>query len=208
MFASLVVSLLGLAAAPPQHLRVDLVFEGTPMRPKMESVAMEEVRGIWNSYHVDVRVAGRDGAVRSDALKLTVRLAGHQRGRDIPDALGSILFVQDDPVPEIVMYPDAIRSIVSATMMGRFTEEWEAADPVLGRAFGRALAHEIGHYLLHSRNHSVAGLMRARQPAADLVAPERMRFFLSSDEVARLSTFVLTAPVSAAVSGAPFSAGR
>ena len=177
------------------------------MRPRVESAAMEEVRGIWAAYGVDVRIAGPDGAVRRDALKLTVRLAGHERGRDVPDALGSILFVQDDPVAEIVMYPDAIRTLVSSTAIGRFTDEWQAADPVLGRAFGRALAHEIGHYLLHSRHHSVAGLMRARQPVADLVAPERLRFFLSGDEIARLSSFVTT-ETTAALRSAPVSGPR
>jgi hypothetical protein len=64
-------------------------------------------------------------------------------------------------------------------------------DFIVGRVFGRALAHEIGHYLLRSRNHSVKGLMRALQFAPDLVGQDRQVFALSPDQVTQLHS-VLT----------------
>jgi len=45
----------------------------------------------------------------------------------------------------------------------------------LGRAMGRALAHELGHYLTATKTHSEAGLMRAVLPAATLFSPVRAR---------------------------------
>ena len=43
------------------------------------------------------------------------------------------------------------------------------ADLFFGRALGRALAHEIGHYLLGTANHSAHGLMRAQFTPEDLL---------------------------------------
>jgi hypothetical protein len=58
---------------------------------------------------------------------------------------------------------------------------------------GRALAHEIGHFLLRSRHHSAAGLMRARQSAYDLVSVDRRGFTLTAEEEARLLSVMSTA---------------
>jgi hypothetical protein len=43
------------------------------------------------------------------------------------------------------------------------------AKTFLGRALGRALAHEIGHYLLGTREHAKHGLMRAQFAPQDLL---------------------------------------
>jgi len=61
-------------------------------------------------------------------------------------------------------------------------------DLLPGRVLGRALAHEIGHFLLQSRDHAATGLMRARQWTPDLVPPDRRRFGLSAVEVSRLTS--------------------
>ena len=60
----------------------------------------------------------------------------------------------------------------------------------LSRALGRALAHEIGHYLTGSKQHTRRGLMKARQTAGDLFGPSRTVFDLTpsqrSDALGRL----------------------
>jgi hypothetical protein len=48
----------------------------------------------------------------------------------------------------------------------------------LARALGRAAAHELGHYLLASREHSSHGLMRARFSAAELIRDDAAAFQL------------------------------
>jgi hypothetical protein len=45
------------------------------------------------------------------------------------------------------------------------------ADLFIARALGRALAHEIGHYLLGTARHTSHGLMRARFTPQELVEP-------------------------------------
>jgi len=47
---------------------------------------------------------------------------------------------------------------------------------LLGRAMGRALAHEIGHYLLGSKAHTATGIMQARRGAAELFSSSRRGF--------------------------------
>jgi hypothetical protein len=50
------------------------------------------------------------------------------------------------------------------------------------RALGRALAHELGHYLMGSKVHSPSGLMKGRRLADEFFSPARTGFTLSPDE--------------------------
>lgn len=55
-------------------------------------------------------------------------------------------------------------------------------DTLLGRAMGRALAHELGHYLSGSKRHSEKGLMMAVHSAWKLFGSERTGFSLEPAE--------------------------
>jgi hypothetical protein len=173
-------------------LRVDIIFDGPPMSPRLERSAMQEVALIWAAYGVDVSTLKASDRRRDGAVGLTVTLADGPDRRIATGALGSIRFVDDVPEPAIVMYPDVIASLVSTTRFGSLDLISPGAfhDLLAGRVMGRALAHEIGHFLLRSRQHSAAGLMRALQPAPDLVDPSRHLFGLSSDEVTRLAAML------------------
>jgi hypothetical protein len=59
-------------------------------------------------------------------------------------------------------------------------------DEVEGTALGRALAHEIGHYVLRTREHARSGLMRAIHPVPALIDTDRRRFTLSAGEILRV----------------------
>jgi hypothetical protein len=52
----------------------------------------------------------------------------------------------------------------------------------LARAMGRALAHEIGHFLLASRTHASKGLMRATHSSNDFFSTERAGFAIDASE--------------------------
>ena len=45
-------------------------------------------------------------------------------------------------------------------------------ETLLARAMGRALAHELGHYLLASKVHTQSGLMKAVLTAVELFMPD------------------------------------
>lgn len=185
-----------MTALPPTRLQVDLVFGGQPISQALEASAMEEVTGIWSAYGVDVRRQEASDDGRAGAVRLDVTLADPSDASIAAGALGSIKFFDDVPGSEIVMYPATIAALVqSASLQGRNFSDWPFAlrDRILGRAFGRALAHEIGHFLLRTTHHSAAGLMQWRHVTPLLVAPERQRFSLSREDAARFTSGLVTA---------------
>jgi hypothetical protein len=171
-----------------KDVRVDVVFDG-PLSRTLEDRALKEATQIWAGYGVDVSASDSQGCDWANAGRLTVTFAnGPNRGVSAAP-LGSIRFQDGVPEPAIVLYPAVIGALVSATAHGSFMVDSPGAlrDLVLGRVLGRALAHEIGHFLLRSQEHSTDGLMRASQPTAALMDPNRHRFELSAGDVRRLA---------------------
>jgi hypothetical protein len=62
----------------------------------------------------------------------------------------------------------------------------------MGRLLGRSLAHELGHYLLGSRVHTEAGLMRRVYDRQDGRNKTRGCFSLDEEQVAALAQTVAT----------------
>ena len=190
---SLVAPIARLAARPaslrPSRIQVDLALDGPPLPPRLAAAAVEEVAHIWTPYGVDIEALRPGHAGRHGAVRLAVALAGHPGRQDAAKALGSIRFVGNEPEPAIVLYQDAMERLLSTVaVFGREYREWPVAvcHSILGRVLGRALAHEIGHFLLRSRQHSTAGLMRSDLTVTDLVWPDRRPFVLSAGDAARL----------------------
>jgi hypothetical protein len=180
---------LATTKAAPARLRIDVVFEGRTMsRARTDSVA-REVRAIWARYGVDVRVVGAASDARADAITLHVTLAEHGDPRLSREALGSINFHDGMPVPLIVMYPVRIEEQVAMAISGHANEYPEARmEYIVGRVLARALAHEIGHFLLRQRDHSRRGLMQARQLVPDLMLEDRRCCALTSADTLALET--------------------
>src|SRR5262249_3192437 len=55
-------------------------------------------------------------------------------------------------------------------------------EALIGRALGRALAHELGHYILRSKIHTGRGLMRASWTSAQTFAFNRNQCELTPEE--------------------------
>jgi hypothetical protein len=172
---------------------VDIAFQGLPMQPRLEASAMDEVTHIWAAYGVDVQAVNPGDPRRDDAVRLLVVLANLPNGPAVPGVLGSIPFLDDTPEPVIVLYLGAIAPLVADVRVAELPDHnWPflLRDVVHGRVLGRALAHEIGHYLLRSRQHLEVGLTRARQSTLDLVSLDRRHFALSADEMRRLASLL------------------
>lgn len=181
--------LLALATtkAPPPRLRIDVVFEGRAVGQARKNSAATEVRAIWAPYGVDVRVVATPKEARVDAITLHVVMADQSDPRLSPQALGSINFQGDRPVPLIVMYSAKVEEEVALATSGHANEYPEARwEYIVGRVLGRALAHEIGHFLLRKRDHSRGGLMQAHHLVPDLMVEDRRCCSLTSADALAL----------------------
>ena len=137
-----------------------------------------EAERVWTALGIDV--CWRDARTPCDhaAVTLYVRVA-----EDVPSAgpstrraLGWIGFSDvGGPGPFIVLsVRRAIELLGSAERAARRLAELPGmVRRLLPRALGRALAHELGHYLLARRAHSRAGLMREAFRPEDLADDRR-----------------------------------
>jgi len=182
--------------ASAKDVRVSVVFDGPVASRALEDIALKEATVIWAAYGVDVNESHGRNCESIDAVRLSVTF-GNGPDRGTAAVLGSIRFLDGVPEPAIVLYPHVVAALLSATPGHPIVNsEGALRDLILGRALGRALAHEIGHFLLRSQRHSTVGLMRAFQPTEDLMDPNRHRFGLSADDVRRLAAMTSTFPPS------------
>src|SRR5262249_28279085 len=93
------------------------------------------------------------------------------------------------PTAAIVLYPKTIAEMISPSLLlgpGVHERSPFDYDRVLGRVMGRALAHEIGHYLLRSRGHSASGVIRPSPQINELSEQNRRGFGLGAGDRTRL----------------------
>jgi hypothetical protein len=173
--AMLPVLLLHVALAmPPTSLTADSLY-----------TAIAEADAIWSAHGVTIRLAPATGSLPADAIVVRIAIArrpsSHTAGSS--GALGSIDFDgTGTPIPVITLYlRELIEMIAGSNGRGSGGDfaPMILRERAIGRAVGRVLAHELGHYLLCSRAHQRSGLMRAVHTAADLAGPDRGMFSLS-----------------------------
>jgi hypothetical protein len=178
--------------SPLVHLAI--AFAPTPaLPPAVMAAAIVEAARLWAPYGVDVQPARSGGPAPGAATTLTVVAAEPSSAERLraPGALAAIEFGACGlPRPRIAIYAADVSGFIGHTrVLGASEGQWPRAmrDQILGRAVGRVLAHEIGHYVLRTPGHAGHGLMRAEQRPDDLVAPNRDALGLSPGEIARLT---------------------
>jgi len=181
---SLVVALLAssplaarpLVTAPPVTVTVIVASD---ISPTLVTRVLAEAGDIWRTAGVAI-VWRVESTISPSTLRVVI---GHWTG----------LIVHDDsgvPRQEVyVSYANARALMDQARGSIALSERMPRAerDTLLGRAMGRALAHEMGHYLLASKAHSVGGLMRARLTATEFFALDRSPFDLDSQQRAAIA---------------------
>jgi hypothetical protein len=156
--------------------------DNTGSQADLLAEARREADRIWAANGVDLiwqTRTGADAPLREDTVYVVMRHALSQRmagtgpalRRDEGSTLAWIQFTEGVPGRMIEVSVDAVNAVASLT--GDYRER--ALPPlgnriVLGRALGRAIAHEIGHWLLGS-GHAGHGLMKALLTPMDLVQP-------------------------------------
>jgi hypothetical protein len=124
-----------------------------------------EVTRIWAPYGVTF-CWDRDGeSCRGVEVRLRVLLAQDPPAPPraaAPSLLGWIWFRGNEPGTDIVLSANGARTLVSRARLGdRPLGDWSRSlvDDQVPRALARALAHEIGHFVLRDRAHTARGLM-------------------------------------------------
>jgi len=189
------------ATIPPMIVNVSIA--AADVSPDLIKRALAETASLWRSSGVTFvwqrapRVAAASsvaGPYLPNAMHLII---GNDRGvgRDGKRPLGWILFdAVDAPQQEIYLsYANAMTMMEEARgVVGLAAEMPRAQREILvARAMGRALAHELGHYLLASKQHTPQGLMKAVLTATELFTTDtsalRLEAAQRSAVVARLS---------------------
>jgi hypothetical protein len=183
-----------LAAAGPPPLHIALTFGSPPtIPPTVATAAVREAAAIWSEYRVVVDFALPCASEPDEAIVLTIQRGDAQAPgtANAKVALGTIAFAEDGtPYSFVTVFFDRLLRSIRNERLGDVAEErWppELRERVIGRALGRVIAHEIGHYLLGTRTHSSSGLMRSVQPFAELFAMAQTGFLLSRGDELRLA---------------------
>jgi hypothetical protein len=188
MFALAAASLAIVVACgrPGATEPITVLLDFGAARTPVASGALAEATAVWGRYQVFLQRASARSDPRS-VVRITIADRAPATAPD-PRAVGSIDFRDGIPLPEITLYAERAWELICA-VAGSTAERWPRSyrELVLGRVLGRALAHELGHFILQSRQHSADGLMRASQSIADLIAAERTRVLLTPEDLKALT---------------------
>jgi len=102
---------------------------------------------------------------------------GTPRGASAP--MGWVKFADDEPDGDIhISHANAEQFVLSVGGVGGSARRMTPAERflLLGRTLGRALAHELGHYLLKSKEHTTKGLMKGRHSIQEFIGAHRKGF--------------------------------
>jgi hypothetical protein len=178
-----------------------------------------EADAIWRPSGLTI-VWNRQAAAAS-SLNVIIGIArGTPRPSDTGAPLGWIVFEEAMPRPQIyVSYANTLDLFLNSRGVVGPIDSMPIAEreTYLSRAMGRALAHELGHYLLASREHTKTGLMKASRTAFEFFSTERRRFSVTLAQRAlvdarlnaeRVAEAAPTSAVPAAPSPSPATAAR
>lgn len=198
MFVAAAALALSIAAPSPMPPMIVNVTVAAKVSPELLTRITDEADAIWRG--TGITFLWQHGARPTLSPRRatpsfgppTLRLViGAEHGvlREGQIALGWIAFEDDRPEQEIYLsYANATALLgESSGVVGEVSGmPLLMRETLLGRAMGRALAHEIGHYLLASKTHSAQGLMMAVHTAAELFGQARQRFAIAPAEQQRM----------------------
>jgi hypothetical protein len=164
----------------PSAISVD-VFAPPDVTDALVIRVFDEARAIWGPTGIALdwhRITSKDVAA---PRHLTVTIDDPQEVAGRPGALGRIPFTAYGPAPSIRLSRANAEVLIRRTP-GVNDRTIVGNEILIGRALGRALSHELGHYLLKSSVHTPHGLMRATWPAEELLSIDRRGFELTAEQ--------------------------
>jgi hypothetical protein len=175
-FVALVCGTAPVHLAPPP-IHISLTFT-SDVSPSLVRRLLDEANAVWRPSGVTFAWDTESRGTAAPALWIVVDDERGTAPGGLPP-LGWILF-DGQGIPGRMIhlsYANAVALLNESPEMGdRASMPIAQRETYLGRAMGRALAHELGHYLLASKAHTATGLMRGTLTATELFASERSRF--------------------------------
>lgn len=193
LFATLLAAVAANSAALPVDRPVVRVVVRTEGSLAIDRRRLTEIvrtaRDIWRPY-ADVAFDLASAETTSPGLLqllITDRVSPVSEGA----SLGWIEFVDGRPSNVINVSTAAAAALLKASRWSGLPKNVQWI--FLERALARAIAHELGHYLLASRQHTAQGLMRGQLTPDDIMQPRRSSYRLDRAQVQRLQEGVLLA---------------
>lgn len=147
-----------------------------------------ETESIWRDGHVQLRwLAGSAGPESGPSLRILVTphaVASSTEGHQW--TVGELLRFQGSTAIAVASITGAAR-IVAETQTFGFDDLPAVRQHRLGVVLGRAVAHEIGHYVLDTNTHAPYGLMRAAIDAREFADLRSGSFRLDRQAQAHLA---------------------
>jgi hypothetical protein len=146
--------------------------------------ALDETDSIWRAAGVEF--VWRRGPGPHPPAALTV-VIGHDRRpvREGAMALGWIYFDEMTPGQRLyISYANVLQLMRESSGVTGPQDRMPIfeREVLMARAMGRALAHELGHYFLASKEHTKKGLMKAHRTAAEFFGPDERNFKLDGEQ--------------------------
>jgi len=166
------------------------------LTPFSKKALTTEAAAIWRQSGIDLHWLTSEAADPSLRVLVTPHAMGAHGDRK-QWTLGELLRFDNNRAALAVVSIAGAQRIVSENQRLRFVHQGEEHDYRLGLVLGRAVAHEIGHYLLRTNTHAVSGLMRATIDAREFAATNSRPFGLDAAAQAHLAQLA-AAPLSQA----------
>jgi hypothetical protein len=170
--------------------RVEVLLSVAPtLSVAVRATMLEEAAAIWRRQDVAIEwlPAKDDLPRRSNRLRALVVDRPARPHADGPFAVGELVRTSNSHPIALISIERAERLLASAR--GAATNELLAvSEQRLGIVLGRALAHEIGHFLLGTATHARRGLMRPHFDAVEFTDLRDGIFALDQDAAAWLRT--------------------
>lgn len=152
-----------------------------------QQALINESEAIWRDANVQLRWVRENSGADSDR---PLRILVTRRAVNISGAhrwpVGELLRFEDNTAIALASISAALR-IVDEHPERQLLDISAMRQYKLGVVLGRAVAHEIGHYLLESNSHSAYGLMRASIDAREFADLRTGAFRLDRESQAHLA---------------------
>lgn len=183
MFGSMTALVVTVTALPALTIRVH-VAESVPQA--VVASALNEASDIWRCAGVEFnwQLAGGEYSALRVIIEDGPAPKNHRNKRRMW-MMGRIVFEEPETNPTIHLRHGLMTALLwqiegAAAVTGMTLITRHRA---VGRALGRILAHELGHYLLGPNSHTTNGLMRPQWQPEELFAVRRQPVSVDIDEM-------------------------